>query len=151
MAWKDKDIEIAFKKILEHIEAGNSLRSALMLDGTPASEKFYKLLREDSDKAKQYARATKLRADNMFEDLIELVERRDDCMYLDDNGNKRTDGASIQAKRLEVDAKKWALSKLHPKVYGDKIDVTTDGESIRELSMEERKKKIEELKNKLLE
>ena len=33
-------------------------------------------------------------------------------------------------QRLKIDAKKWKLSKLAPKKYGDKIDVTTQGEKL---------------------
>lgn len=32
-------------------------------------------------------------------------------------------GEAVQRSKLRVDARKWALSKLLPKKYGDKIDV----------------------------
>jgi hypothetical protein len=35
-----------------------------------------------------------------------------------------------QRDRLRVDARKWLLSKMLPKKYGDKLDVTSDGEKM---------------------
>jgi hypothetical protein len=32
--------------------------------------------------------------------------------------------AWVQQKRLQVDARKWVASKLKPRTYGDKIDVS---------------------------
>jgi hypothetical protein len=37
----------------------------------------------------------------------------------------------IQRSRLRVDARKWIASKLKPKKYGDKMDVTSDGKAIK--------------------
>ena len=39
-------------------------------------------------------------------------------------------GEHIQRSRLRVDTRKWYLSKLNPKKYGDKVDVTTKGKEI---------------------
>ena len=36
-------------------------------------------------------------------------------------------GEAIQRSRLRVDARKWLLSKLAPKKYGDKIETTLQG------------------------
>ena len=33
-------------------------------------------------------------------------------------------------RRLQVDARKWMLGKLNPKKYGEKLDVTSDGEKL---------------------
>lgn len=33
-------------------------------------------------------------------------------------------------KRIQVDTLKWILSKLIPKTYGDKLDVTSDGAAL---------------------
>lgn len=41
-----------------------------------------------------------------------------------------TTGDMIEHRRLRVDTRKWLLSKRLPKLYGDKIDVTSNGETI---------------------
>ena len=33
-------------------------------------------------------------------------------------------------KRIRIDTRKWLLSKLLPKTYGDKLDVTSGGEAL---------------------
>jgi len=36
----------------------------------------------------------------------------------------------VQRDRLRVDTRKWYLSKIMPKKYGDKLDVTTREEKL---------------------
>jgi outer membrane lipoprotein-sorting protein len=36
-------------------------------------------------------------------------------------------GAAVQAQRLRVDTRKWLMAKMKPKVYGEKLDLTSDG------------------------
>lgn len=37
------------------------------------------------------------------------------------------DAASVQHARLKVDTRKWLVSKMLPKVYGDKLDIEHSG------------------------
>ena len=41
-----------------------------------------------------------------------------------------TDTGKVQQNRLRVEARKWIASKLKPKKYGEKVDVTTDGKEM---------------------
>jgi hypothetical protein len=43
--------------------------------------------------------------------------------YTDENGATRTEQDVIARSRLRVDARKWAMSKMAPKKYGDKLDI----------------------------
>lgn len=47
-----------------------------------------------------------------------------------------------QAARLEFDAERWYLGKMKPKVYGDKIDVTSGNEPIRPMDDSEKMTRI---------
>jgi hypothetical protein len=38
----------------------------------------------------------------------------------------KKDWAAVQKHRLQVDTRKWLLSKLAPKKFGDKIEVSGD-------------------------
>ena len=40
-----------------------------------------------------------------------------------------TDSGAVQKQRLQVDTRKWLLSKLAPKRYGDKITLAGDEEN----------------------
>lgn len=77
----------------------------------------------DSDRSlsDRYARAR--------EDLIEKIAT--DTMRIADEPvpttmNGSTDAGAVQKQRLQVDTRKWLLSKLAPKKYGDKLELTGD-------------------------
>ncbi len=77
-----------------------------------------------------YASARETRAENIFEEIMDIVDCEDHDMTVDENGNPRVNHDVIQRDRLRVDARKWMLGKMQPKKYGDKLDVTSDGEKI---------------------
>lgn len=78
----------------------------------------------------QYARAREQRADNIFEEILDIVDCEDHDIGVDDNGNPRVNNDVIQRDKLRVDARKWMLGKMAPKKYGDKLDITSDGEKV---------------------
>lgn len=53
-------------------------------------------------------------------------------MRLADKAIDGKDG-DVNARRLQVDTRKWFTSKLAPKLYGEKVDVTSDGKRIQSL------------------
>jgi len=55
----------------------------------------------------------------------EIIELSDDTSYLD----RTTASAIVQQRRLAVDSRRWLLSKVLPKVYGDRIEVSGDPEA----------------------
>lgn len=42
----------------------------------------------------------------------------------------KTNGEALQRSRLRVDTRKWLMAKMKPKVYGDKLDMTTNGKDL---------------------
>ena len=72
--------------------------------------------------AARYARARQLGYHKMADEIIELS---DDTSYLD----RTTASAIVQQRRLAVDSRRWLLSKVLPKVYGDRIEVSGDPEA----------------------
>lgn len=122
--------------ILEEISIGNlSLRKA-----TRKAIGFFKLNAlshttvqrwiESIGYSDQYTRAREQRADNIFEEILDIVDCEDNDIIIDENGNQRANNDVIQRDRLRVDARKWMLGKMSPKKYGDKLDITTDGEKV---------------------
>lgn len=117
-----------FEYICQEIDKGKALRNVV---GTfMSSATFYNLMDGNEDLQKRYARASQNRADAIFEDILDIADNRGNDTFTDSEGNEMVDHAVIQRDRLRVDARKWAASKLAPKKYGDKIDVTSDGEKI---------------------
>jgi hypothetical protein len=112
---------------------GYSLRSALLQESL-SSETFYKWLDEDELKAKQYARACEERADKIVDEMLDIADDVEHDTIKTDTG-ERPDNEWISRSRLKVDTRKWLVSKLNPKKYGDKMDLTSDGEKLQSVSL----------------
>jgi len=132
MAYSEKDIEEIFSTILERIEKGEALRQILKEEKMPSSQTFYVWIEEDKVKSKRYARATELRADAIFEDILDIADDSSHDIIKDKEGNEKINTEFVQRSRLKVDARKWIVAKLNPKKYGDKIDVTSNHETINQ-------------------
>jgi hypothetical protein len=79
-------------------------------------------LAKNEDFQRQYARAREEQADFIADEIMEISDELSKKRFLTHE--------QIAAARLRMDARKWVASKLKPKKYGDKVDVTTDGESV---------------------
>jgi hypothetical protein len=117
--------------ICARLEAGESLRSICRDDAMPARDTVYRWVAENNAFSDQYVKARDIGLDSMAEETLEIA---------DDGSNdwmekKNADGSTyetvnsehIQRSRLRVDARKWYLSKLAPKRYGDSARVEHTG------------------------
>lgn len=119
MAYGQEEIESLFGKILRRVESGESLRKVLP-SLKISSKTFYEWVASDTRKEKQYARALEERADLKFESIE--TDYSEDPQRDPESG--RIDSAWVALQRLKIDSKKWELSKLMPKKYGDKQETT---------------------------
>jgi hypothetical protein len=131
MAYSIEEIENIFNNICEELEKGHSLRSILRRENMPSSRTFFKWLNESKEKVKQYERSVELRSELLFDEIIEIADKQGEDVGEDENGNKVINHNIVQRNRLQIDARKWALSKMLPKKYGDKTDITSGGEKIQ--------------------
>ena len=95
----------------------------------PNKATVFRWLAANSAFSDQYACAREAQADEMFDDLLQIADDGQNDTYETDDGT-RTNTDVIARSKLRVDARKWMLSKMVPKKYGDKItqEVTgTDG------------------------
>lgn len=111
--------------ILERIKNGMSLRKATEGNKPCADSTFLDWCNSNPELAEQYTRARAERADRIFEDLTEIAYSEPN---IDEHG--KVDSGWVQLQRLKIDTHKWMLGKMSPKKYGDKIDLTSDGEKI---------------------
>lgn len=99
---------------------GLSLRKAgLKASITPQS--FLRCCDADEDLADQYARAIETRYDVLADDIMQISDDGSNDTYRDADGKTRTDNDVIARSKLRVDSRKWLLSKLAPKKYGDRV------------------------------
>lgn len=117
MAYSEEQKEEIFNNIFNSLENGNSLRRTLSVIDLPAKT-FYEWLDSDEEKSKQYARSKELGIEARFESI--------EADYLEKpkvTADGKIDGSWVALQRLKIDSKKWELSKLAPKKYGDKLEV----------------------------
>jgi hypothetical protein len=100
------------------VSDGLSLRKCCLQVGLDAA-RFLRAVDADPELAKQYARARQALLDKMADEILELADAPVPVL---DNG--ATDNALVRQRQLQVDTRKWFLSKLAPKIYGDRLDVS---------------------------
>jgi hypothetical protein len=119
-----KSMDKLFDEIIIDISE-NAMSCISALKGRMSTQTFYELLKTE-EKAKRYTRACEMRADIMADEILTISDNRggDIVQTMD---SEYIDHAVINRDRLRVDSRKWLLSKLQPKKYGDKIDVEHSG------------------------
>ncbi|WP_338469060.1 terminase small subunit protein [Sphingomonas sp. gentR] len=126
-------------RICELLAEGQSLRAICAAEDMPSQSAVFRWLADENRATfrQQYARAREAQADALFDEMLDIA---------DDGSNdwmerRRQDGSTdevlnsehVQRSKLRIDARKWMASKLNPKVYGDKLDVTSGNEPLRNL------------------
>ena len=79
--------------------------------------------------AAQYARAREVQFLAIADELLEIADdgRNDWMQRTGNDGGWDLNGEHIQRSRVRIDTRKWMLSKMLPKVYGDKTEVAVTG------------------------
>ena len=131
MAYTKEKKKTIVQAILNEVMDGMAVRNAIKVHNISQTT-FYNWLREDEAKLEQYARATEIRADVMATEILTICDATKNDIIVDENGNPITNHNVIQRDRLRVDTRKWLMSKMQPKKYGDKaqLDHTTGGEKL---------------------
>lgn len=100
----------AVKLIFLDMIDGMSLRKACVKRGVPAST-VIDFVNSDKELAEQYAHARARLIEYQAEELEEIGER----------AASAETAVEVAGLRLQSDNRKWLLSKLAPKKYGDRI------------------------------
>ena len=94
-------------KFCERVADGESVRSICADPDMPARSTIFKWIGAHPEFTDQYARAREIGAEVKFDELEELAATATpEC---------------VSVVKLQVDTRKWALSKMLPKKYGDKV------------------------------
>ena len=121
-------------EICKRIALGESLSAICRCDDMPSKPTVLDWLFDEPEFSTQYARAREKQAEHYLDEIIAISDDVSLDEIIDGEGNPRTNHEAIQRSRLKVDTRKWAMSKLAPKKYGDKItqEVTgANGEAIQ--------------------
>ena len=113
MATPTKYTEELAAQICERIANGELMTTICAEIGVSTSS-IHRWLEQSAAFRETYARAKDQRVDHWGEDIVRLA----DDHTIDPN-----------SRRLQVDTRKWLMSKLKPKTYGDKLQHTgSDGD-----------------------
>jgi hypothetical protein len=124
--------------ICERLAAGESLRAICRDEDMPTDRSVYRWLDDDDGFCQQYAQAREVGLDLMADEIIAIA---DSDPGITDAG--ATDTGAVADKRLRFDARRWYLSKLAPKKYGDKLDIDLKAQvAIGEMSEDEIKAEL---------
>lgn len=116
--------------ICERISSGESLRQVCRDESMPCTATVMKWALEIPEFSEQYAKARSMLMEHWAEDILDISDDgSNDWMKNNDpeNFGYRTNGEHINRSRLRVDTRKWLLSKLAAKKYGDRISAELSG------------------------
>jgi len=120
--------------ICNRIANGESLRAICREDGMPVISTVLKWKLEKPLFSEQYDEARQAQAQHLFDELLEVADDgTNDFVEKAIEGGKivvNPNTEHIARSRLRVDTRKWYLSKVLPKIYGDKVDLTSNGETL---------------------
>lgn len=92
----------------KRIASGKSARDVCSSSDMPNRSTIYEWCLSNTSFSAQYDLAKEERAEKIFEETLEIVD------------GVAEEAACVAKARLQMDARKWFLSKMLPKKYGDK-------------------------------
>lgn len=109
--------------ICEKLVNGSSLRAVCRSESMPSISTVMRWIADNQRFREQYATSTEERVVGMFEDMFDISD------------DVPEEPAAIAKAKLRVDTRKWALARMNPKKYGDKVTnevVGADGGPIQQ-------------------
>lgn len=104
-------------EIAKRISKGESIKRICKADDMPSPATIFTWLLDEDKKVflDQYEKAMNAKAEMMFDELLEIADK---------------EGKDVMRARLRIDTRKWYLSKVLPKKFGEKLDLTSGGDKI---------------------
>ena len=97
-------------EFLERVADKQSVAAIGRLEHFPDATNIHKELNRDPEFRHKYEASKLSMAERFGEEIVEISDNED---------------GDTQRDRLRIDTRKWLMSKLLPKKYGDKLDVET--------------------------
>lgn len=105
---------------------GESLRQICRDPQMPSASTVHKWVLQKPEFAEQYARAREMLMEHWADEIIEIADDGSNDWMEKQNADGETiaevvNHEHIQRSRVRIDTRKWLMSKLAPKRYGDKV------------------------------
>jgi len=95
--------------ICARLADGESLRKVCERPGMPNKATVFRWIAQHEEFRDQYAKAAETRADAIFEEMFDIADEATE------------ESAAVAKARLRIDTRKWALARMNPKKYGEKV------------------------------
>jgi hypothetical protein len=119
----ERDKAAICQAVLQGMRDGLSAFKACQAAGV-AHSTFLGWVNEDRELADNYAHAREDLIERIASEVMELADSE-----VPETGDGKRDWQAIQQRKLQVDSRKWLLSKLAPKKYGDRLELAGDKEN----------------------
>ena len=132
----------AVAEILTRIAQGESVNKITSDERLPSYRTFFRALLDDEDLRKRYTFVTEVREQRLFDQIIEIAD-------------SASTAEDAQIAKVQIDARKWALSKMNPKKYAENnkpdITVSTQLNNNFPIMTVEQQRELQERRRRLLE
>lgn len=111
-------------EICSRISSGEKVTDICLDNHMPNPSTVYLWLAKNETFSEQYAKAMADRTWSMAEDILDISDNgANDWMerHHGEDVSWVTNGEALQRSRLRVDTRKWLMSKMQPKKYGEKV------------------------------
>ena len=108
----------------EYMADGLSMRQSCIKAGLTA-QTFLRAVDASPALAERYAQARGALLDAMVDQILTLADAPVPVLE-----NGATDPGMVRQRQLQIDARRWVLSKLAPNKYGDRLDVSVSDSRI---------------------
>ena len=116
--------------ICSQLAHGMSLREICRADGMPDKTTVLRWLSSFPEFRTQYEISRQLQAEHMADEILEIADDGSNDWMERQNSDGTTyevmNSEHVQRSRLRIDSRKWLLSKMLPKKYGDKLDLSAE-------------------------
>lgn len=134
-------------EICRRLAEGESLRGICRGEGMPSHSTVVIWALEDVHGfGNRYARAREVQAHVLVDELVEIADKPmvgEKVTIKADGSREVVTGDTVDRARLRYDARKWAASKILPKIYGDRTVIA--GDPAAPLVVEDNRRPIAEL------
>lgn len=117
-------------EVLERLAGGESLRAICREENMPQIQQVMRLRLSDAIFAEQYARAREMQAEQFYDEILEIVDDGTNDFVQRETAKGKVivmpDMELVQRSKMRYEARRWAMSKILPKQYGDKVQHVGD-------------------------
>lgn len=116
------------EEICGRIAEGLSIREISALDGMPSERAIWAWVGNNPDFQPRYARAKEHQMERFAEEIVRISDDgTNDWMKRQAGEDDLPNHEHINRSKLRVESRKWLMSKLAPKKYGEKVAVDHSG------------------------